>query len=240
MCGRFTLSCDQAELIERFQVDDVFMETALTPRFNIAPSQSVAAVVALSKDGKRVLTSFQWGLIPFFVKEPAKARPMINARAETLAEKPFFKTALLRRRCLIPADGFYEWRTVPGTKKKQPLWIHLKGESSERAPLFAFAGLYDKNEHILNAAGEPVKTCTIITTEANESIKPVHDRMPVILGAEGITLWLDPSVQDPAQLSAILQPLPANVIAMFPVSTRVNSPAYDGKELILPDPTESQ
>ncbi len=239
MCGRFTLSCDQAELIERFQVDDVFMETALTPRFNIAPSQSVAAIFTLGAEGKRVLTSFQWGLIPFFVKEPAKARPMINARAETLAEKPFFKTALTRRRCLIPADGFYEWQTVPGSKKKQPIWIHLKGEDKTKAPLFAFAGLYDKNEHILNADGEPSKTCTIITTQANETIKPVHDRMPVILGEEGIKLWLNPSIQDPALLSSVLQPLPENVIEMFPVSTRVNSPSYDGKDLILPEPTET-
>lgn len=229
MCGRYTLSATEAAIIEAFAVEDVFMETGLTPRFNLAPSQQ--APIVFAKDGSRVLTTYQWGLVPFFAKE-AGSKAMINARAETLAEKPFFKTALNRRRCLVPADGFYEWLPATTTAKgarKQPVWIHLKNK--EPGPrLFAFAGLYDTNKNIDPA--KPLNTFTIITTAANAAISPVHSRMPVILSPQAIEIWLNPTIQDPEQLLPLLNGAPDDIIEMYQVSTKVNSPSYDSSELI--------
>lgn len=229
MCGRYTLSATEAAIIEAFAVEDVFMETALTPRFNLAPTQQ--APIVFAKDGSRVLTTYQWGLVPFFAKE-AGSKAMINARAETLAEKPFFKTALNRRRCLVPADGFYEWLPAASTAKgsrKQPVWIHLKNK--EPGPrLFAFAGLYDTNKNIDHA--KPLNTFTIITTSANAAISPVHNRMPVILSPQAIEIWLNPTIQDPEQLLPLLNGAPDDIIEMYQVSTKVNSPSYDSSELI--------
>lgn len=243
MCGRYTLSAGEAEVIERFNVEDVFMETRLTPRFNIAPTQLVPVIT--QADGKRILSQYQWGLVPFWVKDLKASRPMINARSETLSEKPFFKTALSRRRCLIPADGFFEWQAPPpGQTKKQPLWIHLKNEGDPEAgtlhpdlfpaankpKLFAFAGLFD----CWKGGETPLYTCTIITTSANEAIAPVHERMPVILSPDGERDWLDESNNDPADLLKLLIPAPDNLIQMFPVSTKVNSAKAQGEDLILP------
>ena len=245
MCGRYTLSAGESEILERFNVDDVFMETRLTPRFNIAPTQDIAVI--LSQDGKRILTAYKWGLIPFWVKDLAQARPMINARAETLPEKPFFKTALSRRRCIIPADGFFEWQTKPGSKTKTPMWIHLnrqalidsgqlKEETIEstahtRPVLFGFAGLYDKWKR---PDGTLLETCTIITTAANQAISPVHDRMPVILSKGAESIWLDAENNDPQALMQVLHSCPDNVIQMYPVSSKVNKPAAQGADLIEP------
>lgn len=231
MCGRYTLSAGEAEVIERFNVEDVFMETRLTPRFNIAPTQLVPVIT--QSGGRRILSQYQWGLVPFWVKDLKASRPMINARAETLSEKPFFKTALSRRRCLIPADGFFEWQAPPpGQSKKQPLWIHLKNDQSKTTgpKLFAFAGLFD----CWKGGETPLYTCTIITTSANEAISPVHERMPVILSEGGERDWLDENNSDPADLQKLLIPAPDNVIQMFPVSTKVNSAKAQGEDLILP------
>lgn len=231
MCGRYTLSAGEAEVIERFNVEDVFMETRLTPRFNIAPTQLVPVITQTA--GRRTLSQYQWGLVPFWVKDLKSARPMINARSETLSEKPFFKTALSRRRCLIPADGFFEWQAPPpGQSKKQPLWIHLKNDEDQttRPKLFAFAGLFD----CWKGGETPLYTCTIITTSANEAISPVHERMPVILSEGGEKDWLDEDNNDPADLQKLLIPAPDNVIQMFPVSTKVNSAKAQGDDLILP------
>lgn len=229
MCGRYTLSAGEAEVIERFNVEDVFMETRLTPRFNIAPTQLVPVIT--QADGRRILSQYQWGLVPFWVKDLKASRPMINARAETLSEKPFFKTALSRRRCLIPADGFFEWQAPPpGQTKKQPLWIHLKNDGDRDHKLFAFAGLFD----CWKGGETPLYTCTIITTSANDAIAPVHERMPVILSPNGERDWLDESNNDPADLLKLLIPAPNNIIQMFPVSTMVNSAKAQGQDLILP------
>ncbi|MBK9621905.1 MAG: Abasic site processing protein [Cyanobacteriota bacterium erpe_2018_sw_39hr_WHONDRS-SW48-000098_B_bin.30] len=238
MCGRYTLSAGESEILERFNVDDVFMETRLTPRFNIAPTQDI--VVILSQDGKRVLTAYKWGLIPFWVKDLAQARPMINARAETLPEKPFFKTALSRRRCIIPADGFFEWQSKADSKTKTPMWIHLSRQGlldngqnvAEHSPvLFGFAGLYDKWKR---PDGTLLETCTIITTSANQAISPVHERMPVILSKGAESVWLNATIQDPQELMQVLHACPDNIIQMHPVSARVNKPAAQGQDLIEP------
>lgn len=242
MCGRYTLSAGESEILELFDVDDVFMETRLTPRFNIAPTQDI--VVILSQDGKRVMTAYKWGLIPFWVKDLAQARPMINARAETLPEKPFFKTALSRRRCIIPADGFFEWQSKTGAKTKTPMWIHLSRQGlldngqiepehkTEHTPvLFGFAGLYDKWKR---PDGTLLETCTIITTAANQAISPVHERMPVILSKGAESIWLNATIQDPQELMPVLHACPDNIIQMHPVSARVNKPAAQGDDLIEP------
>lgn len=245
MCGRFTLSASEAEIMERFIVDESFMETRLSPRFNIAPTQTIAAIIA--SDGKRILKGLQWGLIPFWVKDLKAMRPMINARMETLAEKPFFKTALSRRRCIIPADGFYEWQVLPEAEEgertsgkggkspraraakpsKQPVWIHLKERS-----LFGFAGLFDEWK---KPDGTVLPTCTIITTSANQAIAPVHDRMPVILSPENEALWLNAEIKDTASLISVLDPYPSNLVTFHKVSPRVNSAARDEEGMNAPE-----
>lgn len=222
MCGRFTVTCDEPELIERFEVKETFRETRLVPRFNVSPTQSVAVVV--KNKGTTTLDTYKWGLIPFWVKDLKKMKPMINARSESLAEKPFFKTALSRRRCLIPADGFYEWKQEPDSKRKTPMFIHLPDRK-----LFAFAGLWDEWK---DPEGNPIRTCTIITTEANDSIKPVHDRMPVILSPEAESKWLDEKNNDPMDLISLLKSCSDRILRMHPVSDKVNSPKTDSRELI--------
>ncbi len=226
MCGRFTLTSDEDEIITRFEVQDTFRDTRLVPRFNIAPSQQVAVVV--SKGGRRVLDTYKWGLIPFWVKDLKKMKPMINARCETLMEKPFFKTALSRRRCVIPADGFYEWKQEAAAGVKSPVWIHFGG-----GKLFGLAGLWDEWR---SPDGEVIRTCTIITTAANSAMSPIHDRMPVILLPDAESLWLDESVTDPARLLQVARPCADNLLQMRTVSTRVNSPKTDSSDLILEAP----
>jgi putative SOS response-associated peptidase YedK len=184
------------------------------PRYNIAPTQTV---IVVADDGTRHLTQMRWGLIPSWAKDPAIGNRMINARAETVATKPAFRVALRKRRCLIPADGFYEWHPIG--RRKQPIYISLKS----REP-FSFAGLW---EAWTAPDGQEIKTCTIITCEANEVLKPIHDRMPVILTPEAETVWLDPTIQDPERLLPLLVPYPADEIEAYPVSTTVNNPAHD-------------
>ncbi|HYE74962.1 MAG TPA: SOS response-associated peptidase, partial [Blastocatellia bacterium] len=177
MCGRFTLHHTEDEIIERFAIAEV--ETDIGPRYNIAPSQNIAAII---EHEHCTLKAFKWGLVPSWAKDPTIGHRMINARAETLAEKPSYKQALAKRRCLIPADGFYEWKKAKGGN--QP--YHIRRRDGE---LFAFAGLWEtwKDEN-----GEKLETCTIITTEPNELMSTIHDRMPVILKPEHEELWLDP------------------------------------------------
>ncbi|MGH7369454.1 MAG: SOS response-associated peptidase, partial [Candidatus Methylomirabilaceae bacterium] len=191
------------------------------PRYNIAPTQTV---IVVNDDGTRHLMQMQWGLIPSWAKDPTIGTRMINARGETVATKPAFRAALRRRRCLIPADGFYEWQPVG--RRKQPVYITLK----TREP-FSFAGLW---EIWTSREGKELKTCTIITTEANELLKPIHDRMPVILTKEAESVWLGPTIQDPAILLPLLTPYPAQEMEVHPVSTRVNNPTHDSPECIQP------
>lgn len=219
MCGRFTLTTNLGAIAARFGVTRFLEEVG--PRYNIAPTQPV---IVVNDDGSRHLTEMRWGLIPSWAKEPTIGNRMINARAETVATKPAFRAALRKRRCLIPADGFYEWQQVG--RRKQPVYITLK----TREP-FSFAGLW---ETWTSPDGEEIKTCTIITTEANDLMKPIHDRMPVILTPDAEAVWLDPAIQDPARLLALLTPYPSEAMEVYPVSTSVNNPSNDGPECVTP------
>ena len=222
MCGRFTLHTDPSEIDEHFCIDD---HGELIPRFNISPSQLVAAV--RSPDGPRELVMLRWGLVPVWATDPAIGNRMINARSETLAEKQSFKKAFQRRRCLVVADGFYEWQKTGEKKsdKKQPFYIRLKSGKP-----FGFAGLWERNEKI----GEPIESCTIITTTPNELMVGLHDRMPVIIPPEQYRLWLDPEVQDDLRLQHLLQPFPSDEMTAYPVSTLVGSPKNDLPQCIEP------
>lgn len=221
MCGRYTLRVPRARIIERFQIArDLTSQEHLFERYNIAPSQKVAAV-RIALDGARELVPLRWGLIPHWAKEARSEYSTINARAETVAEKPAFRSAFRQRRCLIPADGFYEWQVRPGSKLKQPWYIQLKdGE------LFAFAGLWERWEPRAGVEGEPVESCTILVTDANELVRPIHDRMPVILDPADYEIWLNPT-HDPAALRALLKPYPAQAMVAWKIGTRVNNPRND-------------
>jgi putative SOS response-associated peptidase YedK len=219
MCGRFTLAADATLIQEAFPWLNI--PGNLQPRYNVAPSQPVALV---PNDGKNQLDYFVWGLIPSWAKDPDIGNRMINARAETLAEKPSFKSSLKRKRCLILADGFYEWKQIPGQKAKLPMYIRL-----ESGKPFAFAGLWDE-WHAPD--GSQVLSCTIITTEPNSMMQAIHNRMPVILPPEAYTAWLAKGEQKPETLIGLLQPYPAEMMTAYPVSMQVNSPNNDSPELI--------
>jgi putative SOS response-associated peptidase YedK len=220
MCGRFTLTVDPDELQQQFGLAAP-PPADLAPRYNIAPSQAVAVI---PNEPERTLQLFQWGLIPSWAKDPKIGYKMINARAETLAEKPSFRSALKRRRCLVVADGFYEWKK--DGKSKQPMYITLK----DGRP-FAFAGLW---EVWRNPKDELIKTCTIITTEPNELLAEIHNRMPAILPPDAYDQWLTPGDLDAAPALALLAPYDARLMRAVPVSTAVNSPALDSAQLVLP------
>jgi putative SOS response-associated peptidase YedK len=225
MCGRFTLTVDPGQLQEAFpwvDIPDDFLR-----RYNIAPSQPVAVV---PNDGNNKLDFFNWGLIPFWAKDPKIGSRLINARAETVAEKPSFRGSFKYKRCLILADGFYEWHKEPGSKTKIPMFIHLKNKRP-----FAFAGLWDD---WLSSDGSEIRTCTIITTEPNEFMKPIHNRMPVILSAESFDDWLKPGEHDPSLLQSFLQPYADEDMVAYPVSRAVNSPQNDSPECIIPIPQD--
>jgi putative SOS response-associated peptidase YedK len=221
MCGRFALTVDPADLQDAFPEFTFPVQGA--PRFNIAPTQPI---LALPNDGSHHADFFVWGLIPSWAKDPSIGARLINARAETLSEKPAFRAAYKYRRCLIFADGFFEWQAQPGSKSKLPHFIRLKSG----AP-FAFAGLW---EHRQTKDGSEIRSATIITTEPNELMAPIHDRMPVILSIRGYAQWLDPSPQAPERLQSLLLPYPAAEMSTFPVSLLVNSPANDRPEIIQP------
>ena len=223
MCGRFTLTQSAIAIADHFELDDDL--PILAPRYNIAPAQPVAVIRAGSN---RQFTHQVWGLIPAWAKDPAMGAKLINARAETLAEKPSFRSAFKYRRCLIPTDGFYEWQRI-GTKK-QPYLFGL----ADRQP-FAFAGLW---EHWQSADGSEIESCTIITTAANSLMRSIHDRMPVILQLQDYQQWLDPSVQKVDQIQSLLRPYePSSDLATltaYPVSVRVNNPRHDSPDCIEP------
>ncbi len=222
MCGRFTLTISPEELAAAFPWLTLPPGSYAAPRrYNIAPGQPVAVTV---NDGENQLDYFLWGLVPFWSKDPR--RGFINARAETLAEKPSFKAAYRYRRCLIFADGFYEWQHLPGEKAKHPYFIRLKGGRT-----FAFAGLWERWQ---SPDGSELLTCAIITTRPNEVLRPIHNRMPVILPEGAYTQWLSPGEAAPARLQPLLQPYPPNQMEAYPVSTRVNNPANDAPDCIAP------
>lgn len=220
MCGRFALIASAPRLARLLGLMDV---PELPPRYNIAPSQSVAAVRTSRGDGPE-LVLMRWGLIPAWSKTPGKDYRMINAKAETLAERPAFRTAYRRRRCLIPADGFYEWKRL--SDRKQPYYLAM-----EDGEPFAFAGLWEQwrgpDEDIIDS-------CAIITTEPNPVVAPVHNRMPAILGKQDFGAWLDPNHQDTNTLDALLKPYDASPMVATPVSAHVNNPRNDDSVCIEP------
>ncbi|GAV24872.1 DUF159 family protein [Carboxydothermus islandicus] len=219
MCGRFSMAEDFAVLEKLFNLEPV--DFPLKPRYNIAPTQDVPVVIW---EGGRRLKLFRWGLIPAWAKDPAIGQKMINARAETVDQKPSFKNLLFRRRCLVLADGFYEWEKTGG--KKIPYRIVLKN----RKP-FAFAGLYDIWQ---DSGGRMLYSCTIITTEANKLIRSIHDRMPVILNNKAISVWLDLGIKDIALLKNLLVPYPEEEMDIYEVAPLVNSPRVDIPQCIEP------
>lgn len=221
MCGRFTLTVDPSEIADTF--GNFEFPTQFAPRFNIAPTQPV---LVIPNDAKNKADFFIWGLIPSWSKDPAIGNKLINARGETLAEKPSFRGGFKYKRCLILADGFYEWKASPGSKTKTPYFIHMK----DRKP-FAFAGLWDEWQ---SPDGDSVRTCTIITTEPNELMSALHNRMPVILNAKDYDRWLDPAPQTPDNLIHLIQPFPADIMSAYPVSTLVNKPGNDRPECVVP------
>ena len=233
MCGRYSLTTPSEAMRRLFGFANPLPN--LPPRYNIAPTQSVPIVrLARRKEGggvgERELVQVRWGLIPFWAKDVSIGAKTINARAESLAEKPAFREAFKSRRCLVPADGFYEWKASPGGKR--PYRIGLKGGKGENLPLFAFAGLWERWEKASD--GVPIESCTIVTTDANELLRPIHERMPVILDPADYAKWLDP-VTPRGMAEALLKPYPAEAMVFYANSTRVNSVRYDDLECIAPE-----
>jgi putative SOS response-associated peptidase YedK len=221
MCGRYALTIDPGDLQSAFPEFSFPIQVA--PRYNIAPSQPI---LVLPNDGKNQADFFVWGLIPSWAKDKSIGNRMINARAETLSEKPAFRSAYKYHRCLIFANGFYEWQAQPGKKTKVPHFIQLKSGVP-----FAFAGLW---EHWQSTDGSEVRSATIITTEPNELMANLHNRMPVILPANTYAQWIDPAAQSPSRLQNLLIPFPSKEMEAYAVSTLVNSPHNDTEECILP------
>lgn len=221
MCGRFTQTHTAEAIAATFQVPTV---PPAPPRYNIAPSQLIGTIWHPQGAAGRQFMPLQWGLVPFWAKDPAIGNRLINARAETVTEKPSFRAAFRYRRCLIVADGFYEWQRQ--ARKKQPYYFRFQGRS-----LFAFAGLWEQWE---SPAGEVLQTCTILTTTANAVLQPIHDRMPVILPPEAYDAWLDPTLNDAKELQPWLQPYPAAEMVAEPVSPLVNRATVDQAECIQP------
>ncbi len=216
MCGRFVLHTPPESLAEYFDIDVI---PDLAASYNIAPSQSVAAVRVPEQDREMVM--LRWGLLPSWAKTAKTNYSMINARTETVAEKPAYRTAFRQRRCLIPADGFYEWRQIPDGK--QPYYIRMRKDG-----VFAFAGLWER----WIGPDEKIDSCSIIVTEANDTIRPVHDRMPVIIRPADFDQWLDPECRDADAMKELLQPWPAEEMTANPVSKYVNSPANNDAHCI--------
>ncbi|MCP6757510.1 MAG: SOS response-associated peptidase [Fischerella sp. CENA71] len=221
MCGRFTLSVFPEVLSQVFEVEKI---PDIKPQYNIAPTQMVLVILYNSENHKREIQQLRWGLIPSWAKDQSMGAKLINARAETVAEKPAFRRAFKYQRCLVVADGFYEWRKQEG--KSQPYYFHLLNGKP-----FAFAGLWEEWQ---SPEQEQIKSCTILTTQANELLQQVHNRMPVILPQENYDLWLDPQVHDGELLQPLLHPYPSKTMTSYPVTTLVNSPKNNSPECITP------
>jgi putative SOS response-associated peptidase YedK len=229
MCGRYRLSAKERYIRDHFGLED---DVPWAPRWNIAPTQQVPIVRQDNKQPKRTFSFARWGLIPYWAKDRSIAAKTINAMSETAAEKPAFRDAMSRRRCLIPADGFYEWLRV-GVKEKQPYSFGMMDDS-----MFAFAGLWDRWRGPDNTV---IETCTILTTKPNPLVAEVHDRMPAILKPEDYDLWLDPGVSDPHRVINCLGPFDARFMKKYPVGVRVNRTENDdeeyAREVLLPNTT---
>lgn len=218
MCGRFTQTRSGEAIAQTFSLKTT---PDPQPRYNIAPTQPVSAIAQPGET--REYRVFQWGLVPSWAKDPSIGNRMINARAETVAEKPSFRAAFKRRRCLIVADGFYEWQRTG--KQKQPYYIQVNED------LFGFAGLWEKWE---SGDGSYLETCTILTTVPNELMADIHNRMPVIVHPDDYDLWLDPSLQDGQHLQHLLRPYEADTMQLYPISQTVNNPRNETPACIEP------
>ena len=230
MCGRYTSTSTSEQVAAFFAAEEVKTEE-LPLRYNVAPSQLVYAIAERRRTDdqpQRQLGSFRWGLVPSWAKDPSIGNRMINARAETLSSRNAYKRALVRHRCIIPADAFYEWqiRELEGKRQKAPYVIRHRDGS----PL-AFAGLWEVWH---DAEDQPLRTCVIITTEANRLLAPIHDRMPVVLPPDAWDEWLDPENQDVSRLQKLLVPAPAKEFEAYEISTLVNNVRHEGPELIAP------
>lgn len=234
MCGRMVLTRSAKEIADEFDLADGETGFELSARYNVAPTQDVAAI-RVGEDGRRYLSLLHWGLVPFWAKEKSIGNRMINARAETAAEKPSFRTALRRRRCVVPVDGFYEWQrpaAEPGVKRRPPSVPHYFRAADGR--MLPFAGLFE--EWTDRATGEVLESCTLLTTTANADVEPVHHRMPVILRHRDLDAWLDPELHDAASVTPLLVPAEAGALDVARVGTRVNNPRYDERDCIVPVP----
>jgi putative SOS response-associated peptidase YedK len=223
MCGRFTNKAKPEQIKSEFKIGSK-NPNLYEPRFNIAPSQMIDVV--FEPESERIISQLKWGLVPSWSKDSDIGNRMINARAETLTEKPSFREAFKSRRCIIPASGFYEWQKQ-AKGAKQPFYFYLKDKD-----VFGFAGLWES--WIDKQTGEELETCTIITTEANNVLKSVHERMPVILKPESYDEWLDTKVKDTGRLQKLLVPYSAKEMDSHPVSRSVNIPDSDSSDLIEP------
>jgi putative SOS response-associated peptidase YedK len=218
MCGRFVLCSPTKTIIEEFRIDKTNLE--YIPSYNIAPTQNI---IIVKTDGTRILTQCKWGFVPSWAKDPSAGHSMINARAETLADKPAFRDAFKYQRCLIVADGFFEWKKI---KTKTPVYIRLKSGKP-----FGFAGLYSIWK---SPEGEDIHTCAIITTDSNELVSSIHDRMPAIISREHYDLWLDPKKFDKEKLLSLLAPYNPSEMEWYTVTNKVNSPSYNSPDNIVP------
>ena len=223
MCGRFVLLTVGKELAERFHLEEV---PDLSPRYNVAPTQMVAIIRLDRETGRWQLNLVKWGLVPFWAKDASIGHKLINARGESAAEKPAFRSAFRQRRCLVLADGFYQWKK--GKVGKQPYLFRM----SDGSP-FAFAGLWDRWK---GPEDEIIESCTLLTTDANELMETIHDRMPVILHPRDYDLWLDTEVRDPRMLTPLLRPYPSNEMEMLLVNQKVNKATYDAPDCIEASP----
>ena len=231
MCGRFTTTTPAADLARYFDVDEVLVEDP-PPRWNVAPTDTVLGIV--ERDGRRTMGGFRWGLIPFWAKDASVGSRMINARAETVRTTSAYARPFERRRCLVPADGFYEWQARPGGAAKQP--FHLRRPKLE--PL-AIAAVWDSWRPRKGSDDGRIVSCALITTGANAVLEPIHDRMPVLLPHEAWDTWLDPDNDDVEALAGLLVPAPDDLLEAVPVSRAVGNVRNDGPELLEPvDPGE--
>lgn len=228
MCGRFTLRTSAAEWSQLFfaGMQHDLSTFARRPRYNIAPTQAVACVLGESGGQPSGLHELRWGLVPGWAKDPSIGSRMINARSETAETKPSFRNAFASRRCLVPADGFYEWKKVDDGK--QPFLMEASSGG-----VFAMAGLWEENRRI-NEDGPPLRTFTILTTAANEFMQPLHDRMPVLLDPVDFQRWLDPNFRDVGELKQLCEPAPEGLLQMTKVSRHVNNPRHDDLECVVP------
>lgn len=232
MCGRFTSKSGAADLAAYFEADEL-VATDLGERYNVAPTDDVYVVAASKEGDRRRLGTFRWGLIPFWAKDEKVGARMINARAETILTSSAFKRSFTNRRCIVPADGFYEWQAVPDRKKKQPWYV-----SRTDGDVFAFAGLWDSWRPDKGSDEGRLVSCTIITTDANETIASIHDRMPVVLPPGAWAEWLDPANDDVDDLARLLVPAPKELVTLTPVRTDVNDVRNDGAHLLEPLPAD--